>query len=410
MRGVRVSAVSVFGVFALAYFLSYFFRSANAVIAGDLVREVGLSAGALGLMTSVFYLAFAAAQVPLGWGLDRWGPRFVTPGLMLVGAVGSWVFAEADSFGELVLGRALLGLGMAGILMGGLKAFSRWFAPHRFATVSGALVAVGASGALVAATPLAWLAGVLGWRAVFAWGAGVIALVALLIVGLTRNTPEGDRLEGGAVGPGGLGEVFRDARFWRMAPLALVTAGTFFAVQSLWGGPYLFDVYGASPVQAGNALFALSLAAVVGYGVSGVLADRWGVGRVMLAAGLGFAGVLGVLAAFPGELGWVGVGLVYAAFGFLGAFNIVLLAHARLVFPPHLTGRAVTAVNLFGIGGVFALQWWMGVVIGVFGRDAAGRYPPEAYALVFGAEALLVLAALWWYAPLVGERAAARRG
>ncbi len=68
-------ALRVFVLFTLAYFLSYFFRSANAVIAPDLTREMGLDAATLGLMTSLFYLAFAAVQLPLGGALDRWGPR-----------------------------------------------------------------------------------------------------------------------------------------------------------------------------------------------------------------------------------------------------------------------------------------------------------------------------------------------
>src|SRR3990172_7017943 len=99
---------AVFGLFTGAYFLSYFFRSANAVIAPDLSRELGLVAGQLGLMTSLFFATFAAMQLPLGIWLDTWGPRWVTPGLMWVGVAGSALFALAPSYGPLALGRALI--------------------------------------------------------------------------------------------------------------------------------------------------------------------------------------------------------------------------------------------------------------------------------------------------------------
>lgn len=122
----------IFAIFTSAYFLSYFFRSANAVIAPDLSTEMGLDAAQLGLMTSLFFATFALAQIPLGVGLDRWGPRWVTSGLMLFGALGSLIFALAPSLGALALGRALIGVGMAGVLMGSLKAFSRWLTYTRF--------------------------------------------------------------------------------------------------------------------------------------------------------------------------------------------------------------------------------------------------------------------------------------
>ncbi|MDA0700592.1 MAG: MFS transporter, partial [bacterium] len=84
--------------FLAAYLLSYFFRSTNAVLADDLRRDAGLGPEQLGLMTSLFFLVFAAAQLPLGAALDRWGPRWVPAGLMLATVAGSLVTATADGF------------------------------------------------------------------------------------------------------------------------------------------------------------------------------------------------------------------------------------------------------------------------------------------------------------------------
>ena len=59
-------AASILLPFALGYFLSFFFRSVNAIIAPRLVAELDLSAGILGLLTSAYFLAFALFQLPLG--------------------------------------------------------------------------------------------------------------------------------------------------------------------------------------------------------------------------------------------------------------------------------------------------------------------------------------------------------
>ena len=72
----------LFVIFSLAYVLSQFYRSTNAVIAPDLAKELSLDAAELGLMTSLFFAMFALAQIPVGVGLDRWGPRWVTSSLM----------------------------------------------------------------------------------------------------------------------------------------------------------------------------------------------------------------------------------------------------------------------------------------------------------------------------------------
>lgn len=386
------ASLRVFALFTLAYFLSYFFRSANAVIAPDLTRELGLDAATLGLMTSLFYLAFAAVQLPLGAGLDRWGPRWVTPALMFVGAAGSWVFASAHTTLGLMAGRVLLGVGMAGILMGAYKAFSRWFPKRRFATVAGWLVGLGSAGALASGTPLAWLAGVLGWRQVFFWGGWVILASALAILLGVRNTPGGDRLEP-APAEGGLARVLSSPVFWSMAGMNLFVVGTFLGVQTLWAGPYLYQVHGLDPIAVGNLLLLLSLGALVGFFTTGWIADRVGAVPTILALGTAFVFALAVLAWGGAKLGYAALAATLFAFGFFGTVGVILLAYARLAFPASLTGRATTAVNLFGIGGTFLMQWGMGAVIGRYPRTD-GAYPPEAFGAAFGAAAVLGALAL----------------
>jgi predicted MFS family arabinose efflux permease len=392
----------VFGLFTAAYFLSYFFRSANAVIAPDLSRELGLVAAQLGLMTSLFFAAFAAMQLPLGIWLDRWGPRWVTPGLMWVGVAGSVLFALAPSYGSLALGRALIGVGMAGVLMGSLKIFSQWFPLEHYATASGLLVGIGALGSLAAATPLAWLNGLVGWRAVFGMGAVVTALIAAAITVWTRNTPPGVAWPGGNGNTGSLVTIFRDLRFWRMAPLAFFMAGMLLGFQGLWAGPYLFHVIGLDPIRAGNVLLWMGIGATAGFVVSGWLADRLGMARVTVVMTAVFVLCQFVLAARPG-LVWVRP--IYGLFGFTGGINVMFIAHARKIFPLAMTGKAVTAVNLFAIGGTFLLQWWMGLIIGAFPADAAGRYPPAAYTAMLLFTSVGTTAALLWYLPLLREPA-----
>jgi MFS family permease len=374
---------AIFGVWSFAFLLSYFFRSANAVLAPELRASFELDAASLGLMTSAFFAAVALAQLPLGMTLDRWGPRRVVPVTMLAGVAGALVFGAATDLAALTAGRALLGLGFAGVLMGALHAFGRWFPERRFATVSGLFLALGTVGGLLAGTPLAWIAEAFGWRPVFLVGAAVIAAAAGTIAFASRDAPARVTIGPASAPPvGTLATVLRDPRFWRIALLDLFCVGTLLAVQALWAGAYLADVHGLPPVHVGDLVLVMALGVAAGNLASGALADRYGRRRVILAFGSGFVAChLALAFAGPGTPVAVLTAL-YLAFGVLASFGVVLFADVRAVFPAHLAARALTAVNFAGIAGAMLVQWWMGVIIEV-GRDAGGAYGIGAYRPAF---------------------------
>jgi predicted MFS family arabinose efflux permease len=387
----------IFALFVSAHFLSYFLRSANAVISTDLTRDLSLTAEQLGLMTSLFYASFALVQLPLGSGLDRFGPRWVTPGLMLLSVVGCVVFASARSFELLALGRALIGVGMAGVLMGAIKVYGQWFAANRVATIAGFMVGISSMGSLFAATPLAWLNQSFGWRAIFLWCAPVVALSAGAIMLWVRNTPPGGVWHVAPATGAGFRQIFADMRFWRIALVQFFLLGTVQAVQGLWAGPYLFDVLGLPKLTAGNLLLCMGVGVVAGYFASGWLVDRFGAQRVIASAVLVFA-LSQLVFVLPVHPPLIVLGVVFAVFGFTGAFNVALLAQARALFPPHMSGRAITAANMFGFGGTALIQWWMGLIIGAFVRDPQGHYPPAAYTAAFLFTFVGTASALAWYA------------
>jgi predicted MFS family arabinose efflux permease len=374
-----VSRFLLFGLFTIAQFISFFYNASNAVIAPDLSRDLSLSSAELGFTTSLFFAVFALAQLPVGVTLDLWGPRVVVPSLMVIGGAGSLVFAGADSFGTLALGRALIGVGMAGTLMGAFKAFSLWFPPERFARVSGLLMGIGVSGTLGAATPLAWASQVFGWRPVFGWGASLTFLSAASIFLWTRNAPPGVATNKVPAGGNlrGFFLVFTHLQFWGIALVSLFVTGNLFALQSLWLGPYLFDVVGLSRITAGNVMLFTGLGVASGFVASGWLADRFGTTRIVVVESVLFTLCQLALAfGLSPEISRV----VFFLFGFSGGgCAVALLSQTRLSFPLEMTGRAVSAVNSFAFAGAFLVQWLIGMILSFFPATEAGHHPPEAY-------------------------------
>src|SRR5690606_383322 len=180
MAPVRLSVGRLFLVvflpFAGGYFLSYLYRSVNAIIAPDLVAEIGLSAADLGLLTAAFFFGFALPQIPLGLLLDRFGPRRVQATQLVVAALGAVWFGLAEDKLGLIGGRALVGIGMAGCLMAAFKVITLWFSAERWPLVNGLLLGAGGLGAMAATKPIELLLGITDWRGIF-FGISAITIV-----------------------------------------------------------------------------------------------------------------------------------------------------------------------------------------------------------------------------------------
>jgi len=385
----------VFLPFAAGYYLSYFLRNANAVIAPVLTRELELSAADLGLLTSTYLLVFGAFQIPLGILLDRYGPRRVEAGLLLIAAAGAALFALGRDLPELAIARGLIGLGVSACLMAAFKGFLQWYPLEKQASLTGAIMAAGGLGALTASVPLELSLPILGWRGAFlALAVATIATAAFIFFSLPAQKAE---TQGSTLGEQlrSVVEIMGDRRFWRFAPQAALFSGAFMALQGLWAVPWLMNVSGATRASAAGHLFAMGLAMLacnLGIATLATRLARAGIQPIMLLSGgtglaLACMGVI-ILDLGPTLLLWAG----FALFVSTSTLAYALLAAQ---FPPALSGRVTTALNLLAFVGAFGLQWGIGLVVDtllVFGLDTAA-----AYRAAFGVMFLMQAAAYAWF-------------
>jgi predicted MFS family arabinose efflux permease len=265
--------LSVFLPFAAGYYLSFLFRTINASISPVLASDFGLGAAETGLLASVYFLVFAGAQIPIGVLLDRYGPRQVQSVLLVIAVGGATLFGNADSFVELLVGRAMIGLGVAASLMAGLKAIVVWFPRDRVAFVNGGMIMLGSLGAVTATTPTDWLLSWIGWRSLFE----VLTIATLATAGLIYfAVPKSDRSPKGSVSSGKpltLRSIFSDPRFLRIAPLSATCIGSSWAMHSLWAASWLADVEGFDRQGVINQLFTMAIGISLGALLLGTLAD-----------------------------------------------------------------------------------------------------------------------------------------
>src|SRR5215467_14180631 len=388
----------VFLPFTAAFFLSCVFRTINALISPELSSELALDAADLGFLTSVYFLTFAALQLPVGIWLDRYGPRRVQGTLLLFAAAGAMLFSLSKGFAALVLGRAVIGLGVAAAFTGGLKAIVLWFPEDRVAAVNGWMVMLGALGALTATDPaellLDWSG---GWRGLFAILSAVTVASALTIwVVVPEATSDKPSSKGRA--PISLKVIYSDSRFWGLAPLSATCAGTAWALQGLWATPWLIEVDGLPQADVTRHLLIIAIVQGIAALLLGGAADRLrrrGVGPQVL---LGFvattliAAQLALILRLPvsSYLPW---SIVAAA----GSGPILSYAILAEYFPRESAGRANGALNVFHFGAAFIIQYIIGVVVAQW-PSQDGHYPAIAYEVALGLNLTLQAAALAWFA------------
>jgi len=362
--------------FAAGYLLSYLFRTVNAVISPELVRDLTLHPSSLGLLTSAYFLAFGAAQIPVGMLLDRFGPRRVEPVLLSIAATGALVFANADSLPALAFARAVIGLGVCACLMAPLKALAAWYPPERLGSLAGWIMVAGGLGALAASTPLELALRVTGWRNIFVALAVTTFAVALFIAWRVPDIPKPAHATGFRAQWAGVTAVFRHPRFWWIAPLGAFCMGSFFAIQGLWAVPWLMEVEGETRSGAARHLLFMSAAILLGFvslGLFGTrLAARGVHARHIFSLGFGLA-VVALAAIFlriPGGYVW------WTLYGLGTSVNVLAFAVLNEGFGRDLAGRSNTALNLMMFGGSFLMQWGIGVVAEIARRgmslDEAG--------------------------------------
>lgn len=373
----RYRVAHVFAPFAAAYLLSYVMRSVNAVLSGPLTDEFSLTASQLGLLSSSYFLTFAAMQIPLGAMLDRRGPKEVEVVLLIFAIFGCLISATAEGFTGLWIGRALIGIGVSACLMASYKAYRICFRSDQQASLASLMLMVGSLGALIATLPVELILPVIGWRGVFYATAMLFLLSAfaliLLLPRLPAPTPNHkpywrDMFSGAR-------EVFAHPEVKRLIPLCIFTHGGFMAVQGLWMGPWFRIVDGQSPAQAATSLLILGVVVMCSHLTMSWMGTRfkhWGLSLdKVLLVGCSLMVILTAAAIFDvwgnSVLGW---SLMFIT----TAITAVNYAKVSLAFPVAMGGRANTGVNFIVFVGAFIMQWGLGLIVDLaisMGQDQA---------------------------------------
>lgn len=382
------------------FLIAFFHRVAPGTVAKELMAAFQASGALIGLLSALYFWAYAALMLPAGLLVDAYGPRRVVAvggGVMGLGTV---LMGWAWSGGPLFAGRLLVGLGASVTFVGALKVAADWFPSRWFGTLSAMTATVGVLGALAATTPFALLAGVVGWRLGFVWVGLVCLGASLLCWAVVRDGPATGEAVSQTLGQilKGTGRVLSNRHTW---PPFLTFFGLYAAAGNLmlWGIPFLRDVYGLPIAWAATYAMATQLALLFSAPLTGYLSDRVLGRRRLPYIALCWVTLL-LWGVFAFTLGRLSLGALYALLFTLGLFAggfVLTWPIGREVNPPHLAGVSVAVVNLGGFLGAALTQAPVGALLDSrwAGAMAEGArvYPLEAYRLAFSVCVLFVFGA-----------------
>ncbi len=397
----------LFLAFAFAYFFSALLRAVTATLAPVFSAELMLGAADLGLLAGAFFFGFAAMQLPLGWALDRHGPRSTLLTLLSVAVCGCVAFALARNLAALVAARALIGAGLGGCLMAALTSYRRWYSPVAQLRANSWMLMTGSLGMVASTLPVQGLLPLLGWRGLF-WVLGGLLLVSMGLVRWlvpvdqpaagsepgVREALEVSR--GGSVPRQGYGAIARHPVLVSMAPLGFFAYGGLIAIQSLWAGPWLTRVAGWTAGEAAQGLFVINLSMLFAFMTWGALMPSlsrrgWTATRLM-AWGLPVS--LALLVAIV-ALGAGATALHWALWCVASTFVSVSQPAVGAAFTPAQAGRGLSAFNLVIFSGVFVVQWGLGLVIDAL--QSAGLHEPAAFRVAVALYGLACALSYLWF-------------
>lgn len=386
-----------------AYILSIFYRSFLSVIANPVMADLGIGPREFGILGAAWFITFALAQFPVGWALDRLGPRRTVSVLMAIGSAGAFLFTNATSAVTGTLAMALIGLGCAPVFMSSLFLFARNEAPARFGLLTSIFIGLGSLGNLAGAAPLAIAAAHFGWRGAMLAMAVCFLLATVLAAALVRDPPR-DSASGKHEGLWqGLRSIARIRPLWLLAPITLTGYAIVATERGLWIAPFMSGVHAFDPIGSGHVATVMALAMVVGAFAYGGLEQWLRRSKPLVLWGTVLTGLAFVALAIRGGSDYAHAIGLFALIGAAGFTYAILMAHAKLFFPGHLIGRGMTFVNFLFIAGAAVIQYGSGWLIAAQGE--AGLDKATTFANLHWVFAGLLLASAAVYA-LTPERPA----
>ncbi len=358
-------AVLIFFVFACGYFISALLRAITATLSPLLTSEFNLTAGDLGLLAGGYFLGFASMQIPLGYLLDKYGPKKIVSSFLIIAIIGTFAFSLAQNFAGLLISRILIGIGVSACLMGPLTAYRIWFADEYQQRANAWMLMVLSMGFVFSTLPVQILLPMIGWRWIFAL-VGILIFIVILMTFIFIPSWKASEINEEDKKNKSLSVVWKNQFFISTIPLGLFNYGGIVAIQTLWAGPWMVRVSGYTPMESAVGLFWINTTMLIAFFIFGYILPKitkLGIETIkIIKLGLPISYLSLLIIIILGK----DAGALFFTIYILTSIVLTLTQPAvALSFPTRIAGTSLTSFNLLIFVGTFIMQWGIGLGIDI---------------------------------------------
>lgn len=354
------------------FFLYEFFQlNVFDVINQPLRQDFQIDSVQLSWMSSAYVWANVIFLLPAGVILDRFSARWVILGAMAVCVLGTFGFAQSQTYFWAFVFHALTGVGNAFCFLSCVVLVSRWFPPQKQALVIGCIVTMAFIGGMLAHAPLAYLYAHYGWRQALLIDSAMGALIFVWIVCVVRDHP---RLDDESVGVihasyfSGLLQVLKHRQNWFAGLYTACLNLPIMVLCALWGASFLQTVHHLTPLVASHVVSLIFMGSIVGCPLVGFLSDRLGRRKPLMILGA-VATVLTVIPLMLGiPLSVTFLSILFFALGLFTSTQVITYPLVAESNPTQNTGVATGLASVIIMGGGGIGQ----ILFGVLMRQHAG--------------------------------------
>ncbi len=281
VRAVQKKSIFVLAPGILAYIVFVLIRTSGGTIGAQLVDELGWKPAQVAMYTAVFSYVYAFANLPGGIITDTLGAKKTMGCSYILMAVGSVIMGVTNSYGLMLLARALMGLGGAVVFSGLSKLSVAWVRNRNYPGYNAKVMAASRIGTLLAATPLALMIKTTGRRTAMSVIAAVVLLITVAIFLLMKDSPADcgmksiDELEGNAVPEKkkagnplkGVGKLLTQPQVWLLVLASVSFNGAINTIITNLGKTMLQKAGGLDTIVSGNVIMVNTIAGII----SGIL-------------------------------------------------------------------------------------------------------------------------------------------
>lgn len=353
----RSMAWMIWLIASIFYAYQYILRVMPNIMLEDIMRQFNIDAAVFGQYSGVYYLGYTAMHLPIAIMLDRFGPRRVMAGCMLLTAIGMLPIIFTDYWIYPIVGRALIGMGSSAAILGAFKVIRMGFKEERFTRMLSLAVTIGLLGAIYGGGPVNAMCDALGYQMVVQ----IFVIVGIILAGLTYfmvpNIPANPR-------PimADIREVIMNPKVIALCLFAGMMVGPLEGFADVWGSEFLKKVYGFEADVASYLPSMIYVGMCFGAPFLSLIAEKT---RSYLGAIIG-AGVVMTAIFTALILGGMTAGAITVGFVIVGvccAYQIIAIYKASTYVPDHVSGLTTAVANMIIMSFGYAFNSVIGLVV-----------------------------------------------